>query len=584
MKRTFLYLLIASTSMLTWSCNDFLDRKPLDVISDEAVWGNPNAIEAYMAAMYDDVFVEHHDWRLNSGYLSHYTDEAMRSYSWGAPYNPTFGTSYLGQWEYSKIRKINEFLEKVPNATIDQSLITQYIAEAYFLRAFNYFVMAKRYGGLPLVKEVQQYNSNNINDLKIPRSTEDETWSFIAEDLDRAIANLPERHDAANQFRATKYAAYALKSRSMLYAGSISRYGKVQLNGLVGIQESKANSYFQLALDASEKIIESGRYGLYEREGDKAENFQKLFLDETMHEEALYVKAFSVPDKAHSFDYYNAAPSFKIDYGTTTGPTLELVEEYEYTDGSPGTLKVKDASGNPIYYDKADDIFKDKDPRFFATILYPNSPWQGGFLEIRRGIIGANKAKHEASSFTEKFIEDNSYSVSGKDGLVIQGDCSRTGFYLKKYMDPTNRLNRGHSGQNFLVFRYAETLLNFAEAAVELGQADRALAKVNEVRKRAGISEKSAVTLEDVRKERRVEFAFENTRYWDLVRWRKATTVMNNTQFSALIPWLDYSSKKYIFEKGSNTLNQAKTFLEVNYYQPIPGVDQNELLVQNPGL
>lgn len=584
MKRRFLYLLIASASFLNWSCNDFLDREPLDVISDDKVWDNPNAIQAYMAAMYDDVFVEHHDWQMNGGYLSHYTDEAMRGYSWGSAHNPTFGNDYLGQWEYSKIRKINEFLEKIEAAKIDQSLIKQYTAEAYFLRAFNYFVMAKRYGGLPLVKEVQQYDGDNINDLKIPRNTEDETWAFIGEDLDRAIADLPESQDAANQFRATKYAAYALKSRAMLYAGSISRYGKVQLNGLVGIQESKADTYFQLALDASEEIIKSGRYALYEREADKAENFQKLFVDESMHEEALYVKAFSVPDKAHSFDYYNAAPSFKVDWGTSTGPTLELVEEFEYIDGSNGKLKMKDASGNPIYYDEADDIFKNKDPRFFATVLYPNSPWQGGVLEMRRGIIDANNVKHEASSFTEKFVGDPSYTVSGKDGLVVQGDCSRTGFYLKKYMDPVNRLDMNRSGQNFLVFRYAETLLNYAEAAVELGQAGKALPKVNEVRKRAGISEKSSVSLEDVRKERRVEFAFENTRYWDLVRWRTATRVMNNTQFSALIPWLDFKSKKYVFEKGQNTLNQAKTFLEKNYYQPIPGVNQNELLIQNPGL
>lgn len=584
MKRRFLFLIIICLSLSMNSCiNDFLDRKPLDVISEDDVWGNANAIQAYMAGMYDNVFVEHHDWQLNAGFFSHYTDEAMRSYSWGAPYSPTFGDNYIEQWEYSKIRKVNEFIENIPYATIEEPLKEQFLAEAYYLRAFNYFVMAKRYGGVPLIKEAQQYDGSNIEELRVPRNTEDETWLFIAEDLDRAITALPESYDATNQYRATKYAAYALKSRAMLYAGSISRYGNVQLNGLVGIPKDKADSYFSSSLAASEAIIQSGHYALYEKEADKAANFQQLFLDQSMHEEAIYVKAFSVPDKAHSFDYYNAAPSFKIDWGTNTSPTLELVEEFEYTDGRKGTLEINDASGNPIYYDNADDIFKDKDPRFFATILYPNSPWQGNVLEVRRGIIGSDGVKVEGSAFTDKFPEDESYTVSGKDGLVMQGDCSRTGFYIKKYMDPTNRLESSRSWQNFLVFRYAETLLNYAEAAMELNRPDEALSKLNEVRKRAGVKEKTSITMEDIRHERRVELAFENLRYWDLVRWRTATNVMNNTQFSALIPWLDFKTKKYIFEKGPNTLNLSKTFLEKNYYQPIPGVNQNEQLIQNPG-
>lgn len=585
MKR-FLLLIIIIFPLLMSSCiDDFLNREPLDVISGDDVWENTNAIQAYMAKMYDDVFVEDHNWNLNAGYFAHYTDEAMRGYSWGAPYAPTFPNEFIPRWteSYASIRKINEFFDKMDNSTIDEELKEQYVAEAHFLRAFNYFVLAKRYGGVPIIKETQQYDGTNIEDLKIPRSTEAETWDFIAEELDKATANLPEAYDASNQFRATKYSAYALKSRAMLYAGSISKYGNVQLNGLVGIPSEKANDYFNASLLASEAIIQSGKYMLYKKETDKVKNFQQLFLDETLHEEAIYVKAFSVPDKAHSFDFYNAAPSFKIDYGTSINPTLELVEEFEYIDGRDGTLLVNDALGNQIYYDNADDIFKDKDPRFFATVLYPNCPWQGDALEIRRGIIDSNGMKIEASAFSDKFPEDESYTVSGKDGLVLQGDCSRTGFYIKKFMDPDNRLEQSRSWQNYLVFRYAETLLNYAEAAVELGMLDKALPKLNEVRERAGVIEKNTISIDDVRHERLVEFAFENQRYWDLVRWRTATEVMNNTQFSALIPWLDFKTKKYVFEKGPNTLNLSKTFLEKNFYQPIPGVNQNELLIQNPG-
>ena len=154
---------------------------------------------------------------------------------------------------------------------------------------------------------------------------------------------------------------------------------------------------------------------------------------------------------------------------------------------------------------------------------------------------------------------------------------------IKKFMDPTNRVEMDRSETNFMVFRYAETLLNYAEAAFELGLKDQALQKVNEVRKRAGIKEKNSLTMDDIRNERRVELAFENLRYWDLVRWRVASKVMNNTTFSALIPWLDYKTKKYVFEKSVNTLNLPKTFLDKQYYLEIPGVAQNDLLEQNPG-
>lgn len=579
-----LLIWVAAGTLSLSSCIDsFLDRKPLNVISDENVWSNENAIQAYMATMYEQIFVEPHAWLINWGVLSHYTDESMRSYSWGQPYTPTFGDDYLGQWDYGKVRVINEFIQKIETSVVSDELRKRYVAEAHFIRAFNYFVMAKRYGGLPIVKEPQEYTGDNIEDLKIPRNTEEETWNFIADECDLAIADLPDSYSGKDEFRATKYAAQALKSRAMLYAGSISRYGNVQLNGLVGIPADKANSYFEKSLGASDAIIKSGNFSLFDKGADKAANFQQLFLDKGKHEEAIFVKVFAAPDKGHDFDYAMAAPSFKIDWGTNTSPTLELVEAFEYTDGSQGTLKTEDASGKTIAYDDPADIFKNKDPRFFASVLYPNCPWQGNFLEVRRGIIDSKGNKIVASAFADKFPEDPSLTVSGKDGLVIQGDCSRTGFYIKKFMDPVNRLEMGRAETNFMVFRYAETLLNYAEAATELGRAPEALPKLNEVRKRAGIAEKQSATLEDVRHERLVELAFENLRYWDLVRWRTATKVMNNTKFSALIPWMDYKTKKFIFEKGPNTIGDIKTFLEKNYYQPIPGVAQNELLIQNPG-
>jgi hypothetical protein len=203
-------------------------------------------------------------------------------------------------------------------------------------------------------------------------------------------------------------------------------------------------------------------------------------------------------------------------------------------------------------------------------------------VEIRRGIIGSDGIKVPATTLAGTFAEDPSLTLSGKSGIII--GSSPTGFYLKKYIDPAGTTyQRDRSTTNFLVFRYGETLLNYAEAALELGRPNDALPKLNEVRARAGVPPKNAVAMDDVRHERQVELAFEGLRVWDLIRWRIFTRVADNTMYSALLPWLDYRTGKYVFEKAPNLLNSSKTFLEKNYYQPIPGVAQNDVLIQNPG-
>ena len=136
---------------------------------------------------------------------------------------------------------------------------------------------------------------------------------------------------------------------------------------------------------------------------------------------------------------------------------------------------------------------KIKIPVSFASVLYPNCPWQNNVLEIRRGIIGSDGVKVEATAFADKFPEDPSLTTSGKDGLVMQGDCSRTGFTLRNSWIRTTGWNKIARKRTFMVFRYAETLLNYAEAAVELGKGSQALPRLNEVRN-APVSKRSQVS------------------------------------------------------------------------------------------
>ena len=430
-----------------------------------------------------------------------------------------------------------------------------------------------------------------MEDLQVPRNTEKEIWDFIRTEIDEITPLLPEAWDTSNRFRATKYAALALKSRAMLYAASVATYSTVQLDGLLGIPESEKDFYWNESKKASEEIMNSGQFALYEMYDNKEENFQQLFLDESLHSEAIFVKAFTAPDKGHNYDYYNAPQTFKIDWGCVINPVVELLEAFDYVDGTSGELRVNDAEGNPIEYSNPTDLFKDKDPRLMASIMVPFSEWMDGQIEVRKGIID-NGQLITASNMTDTYGEgENQITIIGKDGILDMGDPTKTGLYVKKFMNPTEIVNAGRSEVNWMVFRYAEILLNYAEACMELGQdTDRALEAINEIRRRAGVAELSNLSLDLVRKERRVELAFENHRWWDLRRWHISHQVLNNAIFHALNPYLVWeegkhpSEMKYIF-KIEPAPKGPKTFLPKLYYEKIASsqIQTNPLIIQNPG-
>lgn len=593
------YTAIALFSLGFTACEkNFLDRPPLDVVGEDAAYGSQAGVEALTASLYGNVQVEDHNFMIGTGYLSMMADEAVPSYTWAA-YGPTVPTGVLGWWGYGEVRQVNEFLEKIPDASIDESAKTRFAAEARFIRAFHYFNMVKRYGGVPLITETQSYEQGNVEALQIPRSKEKEVFDFIADELDAVAPNLPGSYSTAQgQNRATKWAALALKSRAMLYAGSIAKYSEVELNGLVGVPANEADAYFEKSRAASKQIIEEGGFALYRVNDDKAKNFQELFLngDAASNTESIMAKSYVTPGNGHYFDFYNQPNNFWKDYSSLTNPTLEMVEAFEYVDGSIGTLRIKDAQGNPIAYDNPEDIFAGKDPRMFATIITPNADWAfngiTGKVELRRGIIDGS-TRHTSGSVNPSEVYgtgENQISIVGAAGpLQNSGDATKTGFYLKKYLtqDAGQLGAYGNSVTPYVVFRYGEILLNYAEACVELGEDAAALDAINEIRDRAGIAALSAVDREKVRQERRVELAYENHRFWDLKRWRIATDVINNKQPYSLFPWLMWeagkspSEMKYTFEEIATAKNPL-TFPSQLYYEPIPNAGM-PYLIQNVG-
>lgn len=598
--------------LLCASCN-YLDKEPFDIILPEKVWEDPKLINGVLVNLYDKMQFEEFnywhssDWRLmNPTTMS---DEAQGSFQKDPAFDNanatyTYDDELFGTFAdpYKAIRNCNDFLVQLEAASLSQEEKNLLNAEVRFIRAWHYFTLVKRYGGVPLITLPQQYDGpESLEAIQVPRSKEEEVYTFIIDEC-KAVANvLPSQRDGSGKYRADKGSAWALCSRAALYAGSIAKYGTVQLEGVVGIASDKANTFFQIAYEASESVINSGVYTLYNKKADDlAQNYCDMFLKGNGDNgEYIFQKQYNVAGgKGHDWDKRNAPFSFRAGgWGCGMAPTLEMIEEYEYTDGTTGTLRLEDTNGQPCRFDNPLDLFEGKDPRLFASVYLPGSPCKGSIVEWRRGLINSNGEKIQATKqpdAVEVYTDSStgeSYNVSGKDGGADAGDPSKTGFYQKKFWDETLAdVNMGKSETPRPIFRLGEMYLNLAEAAIELGKTTEALAAVNAIRQRAGIASLTSVDVQKVRHERKVELAFEGHRFWDMRRWRIAHLSveeggLNGFRGSALYPWLDIRDNKYVFERGNQPPKQVRLFLEKNYYTKISGNDMNSnpKLVQNPG-
>lgn len=594
------------------SCNEYLEKESFNIITPEQVWKDPKLINGVMVNLYDGLQLEDFNywnrdaWRImNAATMS---DEAQGSFQKDPMFdnaNATY-TYEDGLFEqkfadrYKLIRNCNDFIAQAEQATsLSDADKTLLLAEARFLRAMHYFTLVKRYGGVPLITAPQVYDPAKLESLMLPRNKEIEIYDFIISECQEAAAILPVTRDAAARYRANRGTALALCSRAALYAGSIARYGKVELDGVVGIPANEADRFFQTAYNASTAIIGLQVYTLYNKKAaNKTQNYYEIFTKGNGDNgEYIFQKQYNVAGgKGHDWDKRNAPFSYRAGgWGCGVAPTLEMVEEYEYTDGTAGTLKLTDTNGKPLRFNNPYELFADKDPRLFASVYLPGSQCKGSVMEWRRGVIESDTKRYVATSQPDggNKVEINGvvYSTSGKDGGADAGDASKTGFYQKKFWDETlTDLNMGKSETPWPVFRLGEIYLNLAEAAMELGKTSEALDAVNIIRDRAGIARLASISMAKIRHERKVELAFEGHRFWDMKRWRIAHLDvqqggLNGFSGSALYPWYDIRDGKYIVEKGTNTPKQKRIFLEKNYYGKINADDMNSnpLLVQNPG-
>ena len=614
---------------LSGGCSDLLDLEPLDKLDGNALFSDPAGVELYMANLYYQLPVEDFNY-MRGGFNDYvgenmvaamFTDEATHS-----EYQAQLAPTNFLWWEaaYRLIRDANILAQEIPSLDISESQRQSMKGEVAFIKAYTYFALAKRYGGVPVIDEVQKW-TGDVEALKVARSTEQATWDYVLDQCDIAVRNLPLSWENGER-RATCWVAYALKSRAALHAASIAKFGtEVVLSGeavekrLVGLDPDLADGYYRAALDASYEIMKSGRYSLYRPEpatpDEAAENYRRLFQNpNNAPEEAIFIKGYTKPGKGHNYEIYYG-PSQTANGWPHPGrmnPNLELVDAYESYDrpGESAPVVTSDAADDLTDYrgydpeknyrkfDTPSAIFEGKDARLQATVILPGTRWKNETIVIQAGLIKPDGTAeiYSGNPYTDPADGKNYYVFGGLNktdysGFDTEGgNYTRTGFSFKKFLNQEADVVYGYSQglTDFMDFRYAEILLNYAEAAVESGcaQADertRARKALNDVRRRAAHTVAIELTPDHVQRERLVEMAFEGKRFWDLMRRREYHKMCRNSVMHALLPVLDLRGNKpeYIFVRAEVQRLVPFTFYEKMYYHPIPGIGSNGL-IQNP--
>ncbi len=360
-------------ALIQTACTDeTLNKIPIDKYTDAVVWSDPALIDAFLLNQYlytpvliNDATTVFTNWagspmvRDSRGTQNRYvfgnsaqvigarltldvSDETKHNLSGQEnlagykAYGISADGGMLEYWEnaYYTIRNLNDFITRVPNSPISSEIAKLRVAEARFLRAFIYFSMVKRYGGVPLLTTVPQLNSPN--EILYPkRNSEKEIYDFVISET-KAIA---EPLAATTEYgRPTKWAALALQSRAALYAGSIAQFGQVQLSGLLGIPIEQATDYYQIAYNAADSIIKSGKYALYNHNADKVQNFKNIFLIKR-NSEAIMAKQHDGAGfmdggfNTWSWDVMECPEPSVWGNGNMNGVYLEMIDEFENVDG-----------------------------------------------------------------------------------------------------------------------------------------------------------------------------------------------------------------------------------------------------------
>ncbi|WP_372775430.1 RagB/SusD family nutrient uptake outer membrane protein [Mangrovibacterium sp.] len=494
MKNIFKLFILSAVISFT-SCDDFLDRTPLDEVSEATFYSTPSDLQAAVSGFYNDL----PGWSaLSIGYNilpDMYSDMGTAQ----EPSNRLSGLSYevptsasASVWSWDEVREANWYLAHVDQATGDETLINQYIGEGYFFRAYYYFELLQRYGDLPIFRE---YFDNTDEDyVYAARDPRNEVVEFMIADLDTAIAKLQSFPDISSTPRISREVAQLFKARVALYEGTWEKYHAGTDFGVTGADGSE---FLQIAAEAAEDVMNSGVFSLYS-------DYKTLFNQ----------MSYSGNSEVMLWRDYNSielsiANVLQQQWPNRCGYTKFAIDSYLCTDGDP--ISVSDLyQGNT----NLSTIEVNRDPRLAALIMVP-----GDLEEIK---ADGSEVYWDYPDFT-----------STNTGL--------TGFESEKYRNVQYDANYGDFTEDTprIIFRYAEALLIFAEAKAELGTISQSdLDKsVNLLRDRVGMPHITlgsittdpdwpnygyslSAILYEIRRERSVELMAEGFRDDDLYRWR----------------------------------------------------------------
>lgn len=567
MKHISIFTLSILFALLAASCSkDFMERYPLDKLSDETYWNTETDLELYTNTMYQSVFTGHGTGFAESpiAFGDNQSDNMV-------PYNynqiaagehllPTTG----GGWDWAFIRRCNFFLTRYQRTPIAENIRNIYAGEVLLFRSIEYWEKVKRFGNVPFFTHDLQTNSPELFEPATDRSV---VMDSVLVDLNKAIEYLPAKgNEAAN--RVNKDVALAFKARICLHEGTFRKYH--------GLADSE--KYFTEAANAAKTLIDGGKYQLSST-GNPAMDYRNVFnrYDQTSNKEVIFFRKYD----------------FDLGIGTNTSRFIDLnerafsvskslVDEYLCTDGFPIGLSGVYQGDNSIL-----DEIRNRDPRLLQTVVEPNTNM----------LAGVGFAPIPGSPSTGQ-------------GIVA------TGYMLLKHWvnDPQETFRADKGILDAIIIRYGEVLLIYAEAKAELGQADQGALdiSINKLRDRVNMPHLSeAVGYEDpvlagrfpgisnllreIRRERRVELACEGFRYDDLIRW-KAGKVLEERVIGAKFNVADYPTVEvgadiFLTDDGyidvyHLSLPNGRTFEEPKHYLfPIP---QEELILnpeldQNPG-
>ena len=563
---------------------DVMDKSPLDQISEIYVWNDLNLAEAYVNDQYKTLpnilYNEFH----RSSQMCCYTDEAVHKYGyWGLLYKlgnltpSVLDNLDLWSYNYGYIKGCNVFLQKVDDIPVKNASETEkrdrMKGEILALRAWNYLNLAARYGGVVLVTEPFGLDDDFIRS----RSSMDETVAMIVKDLDDAAELLPDSYDDANWGRMTKGIAMGLKSRILLY------------NASPLFNPSNDVAKWQSAARAAKDVIDyAERTGLFALHGDK-DTYEEVFLSKKNSEMMLFNEYNQRMAQAWRFQTAEGLGGGIDGTGYAGGWSSAMISQavvdaFEMLDGTPFDWN------NPEH---AADPYANRDPRLHVAVTHDNSVW------IRDSLVQTWVCERE-NKFNETVFKDNIYpdfnpnfnydqQIYGRNSignLPRGGDISLTGYYYRKF----NYYNYNYAEQPYpfesrwIIMRYAEILLNYAEAVFETGNETEALLYLNMIRKRVGMPEVTGVTGDALRKkiwhEREVELCLEGHRYFDARRW-----LIAEVEFSKPLMGITIVKDKNSDFKVYTPFKYMDCYFPTRYYlQPIPLTEiQRSGIEQNPG-